>query len=93
MSLGTTSAILESQVLKKPFISILVDYDTFGSIEYMSNSCLETTLEKFDKTFSEIITNPDIISKLSQNGSHYVNESISNLGYSSRILFDILNKL
>ena len=85
LSLGLSSAILESQVLKKPFISILVDYDTFGSIEYMSNSCLETTLEKFDKTFSEIITNPDIISKLSQDGNHSVKESISNLGYSSKI--------
>ena len=93
LSLGLSSAILESQVLKKPFISILVDYDTFGSIEYMSNSCLEITLEKFDKTFSEIMTNPDIISKLSQDGSHSVKESISNLGSSSRILFDILNKL
>jgi len=93
LSLGLSSAILESQVLKKPFISILVDYDTFGSIEYMSNSCLETTLEKFDKTFSEIITNPNIISKLSQDGNHSVKESISNLGSSSRILFDILNKL
>ena len=59
----------------------------------MSNSCLETTLEKFDKTFSEIITNPDIISKLSQDGNHSVKESISNLGSSSKILFDILNKL
>ena len=93
LSLGLSSAILESQVLKKPFISILVDYDTFGSIEYMSNSCLETTLENFDKTFSEIITNPDIISKLSQDGNHSVKESISNLGSSSKILFDILNKL
>ena len=93
LSLGLSSAVLESQVLKKPFISILVDYDTFGSIEYMSNSCLETTLEKFDKTFSEIITNPNIISKLSQDGNHSVKESISNLGSSSRILFDILNKL
>ena len=93
LSLGLSSAVLESQVLKKPFISILVDYDTFGSIEYMSNSCLETTLEKFDKTFSEIITNPGIISKLSQDGNHSVKENISNLGTSSRILFDILNKL
>ena len=93
LSLGTTSAILESQVLKKPFISILVDHDPYGTSEYMSNSCLETTPEKFDKTFSEIITNPDIISKLSQDGNHSVKESISNLGSSSKILFDILNKL
>ena len=93
LSLGLSSAILESQVLKKPFISILVDHDPYGTSEYMSNSCLETTPEKFDKTFSEIITNPDIISKLSQDGNHSVKESISNLGSLSKILFDILNKL
>ena len=93
LSLGTTSAILESQALEKPFISILVDYDIFGNTDYISNSCLETTLEKFDKTFSEIITNPDRLYKLSQHGNHYVRENISNLGSSSRILFETLNQL
>ena len=49
LSLGLTTSILESQILEKPFISILVDYDIFGNTDYISNSCLETTLENLTK--------------------------------------------
>ena len=93
LSLGISSGILEAQMLEKPVISILVDYDVFGSTEYISNSCLETTLEEFDHTFSKLLNEPDSLDILVQKGSKKLNQNISNIGFSSQILFDTMKKL
>ena len=92
LSLGISSGVLESQVLEKPVISISSDHDVLGNSEFISNSCLETTIEEFDKTFSKVITDPDKINHMIRKGNEFVTKNISNIA-SSRILLDTLKKL
>ena len=92
LSLGISSGVLESQVLEKPVISISSDHDVLGNSEFISNSCLETTIEEFDKTFSKVITDPDKINHMIRKGNEFVAKNISNIA-SSRILLDTLKKL
>ena len=73
--------------------SISSDHDVLGNSEFISNSCLETTIEEFDKTFSKVITDPDKINHMILKGNEFVAKNISNIAFSSRILLDTLKKL
>ena len=92
LSVGYSSGTLESQILEKPVISISSDHDVLGNPEFISISCLETTIEEFDKTFSKVITDPDKINHMIRKGNEFVTKNISNIA-SSRILLDTLKKL
>ena len=93
LSLGISSGILESQINNNPVISILVDYDMFGTTEYISNSCYETNIENFDKILDDLVTNPNSFNNLVIKGRENLKKNIDNIGFSSRILFDIMKKL
>ena len=93
LSLGISSGILESQINDNPVISILVDYDMFGTTEYISNSCYETNIENFDKILDEVVNNPNSFDNLVRKGRENLKKNIDNIGFSSRILFENMKKL
>ncbi len=93
LSLGISSGILESQINDNPVISILVDYDMFGTTEYISNSCYETNIENLDKILDELVNNPNSFDNLVRKGRENLKKNIDNIGFSSRILFENMKKL
>ncbi|MDB3957023.1 hypothetical protein N9385_05070, partial [Candidatus Nitrosopelagicus sp.] len=93
VSVGVSSGILESQVVEKPVISINVDYDIYGPTKYIPNSCPHIQVAEFEKILSKLVDEPQMIDELIQKGKSSINDSISNIGNSSKILFDTLNEL
>jgi len=93
VSVGVSSAILESQVVEKPVISINVDYDIYGPTKYIPNSCPHIQVAEFENILSKLVDEPQMIDELIQKGKSSINDSISNIGNSSKILFHTLNEL
>ena len=93
VSVGVSSGILESQVVEKPVISINVDYDIYGPTKYIPSSCPHIQLAEFEKIFSKLVDESQMIDELIQKGKSSINDSISNIGNSSKILFGTLDEL
>ena len=93
VSVGVSSGILESQVVEKPVISINVDYDIYGPTKYIPSSCPHIQVTEFENIFSKLVDEPQMIDELIQKGKSSINDSISNIGNSSKILFDTLDEL
>ena len=93
VSVGVSSGILESQVVEKPVISINVDYDIYGPTKYIPSSCPHIQVTEFENIFSKLVNEPQMIDELIQKGKSSINDSISNIGNSSKILFHTLNEL
>lgn len=93
LSIGVSSGTLEAQILHKPVISILSEHDVFGNAQYIPDSCIETSIEEFDETFSRIITNDADFEQLCQKGNEFIVNNISNIGNASSIFLDTLKKL
>ena len=93
ISLGVTSSILEAQILEKPVISINVKYDIFGSTKYIPKSCPHIFIDEFENLLSELMNEPDKVSRLIQKGETAINENINNIGESSENLFNTLKRL
>ena len=93
LSLGVSSAVLESQILEKPVISIDAQYDVFGSTDYIPNSCPHILIEELDNLLSKIVNNSTLLDDIIQKGTNSLKNDISNIGNSSHILIDTLTKL
>ncbi|MBN18546.1 MAG: hypothetical protein CL758_03580 [Chloroflexi bacterium] len=93
ISLGISSGVLESQIIDNPVITIPVDYDVFGTTEYILNSCQEIKIEDFSTTLNHLLKNPNSLNNLVRQGHESLMKNIDNLGFSSRILFETLEKL
>ena len=91
ISVGVTSSIFEAQILEKPVIVISVDYDVYGIPSSISDSCFVTSINEFEKNFSEIIKS-NKISRGSITDNIDLSKNFSNLGNSSlSILREIIN--
>ena len=93
LSLGVSSAVLESQILEKPVISIDAQYDVFGSTDYIPNSCPHVLIGELDNLLSKLVNNSESLNDIIQKGTNSLKNNISNIGNSSRILIDTLTKL
>ena len=93
VSVGITSGVLESQVIEKPVISVNVDYDIYGPTKYIPSSCPHIEVKEFENILSKLVDQPKMIDEMIQKGKSSINDSISNVGNSSKILFDTLGEL
>ena len=93
VSVGVSSVILESQAVEKPVISINVDYDIYGPTNYIPSSCPHIEIEEFENILSKLVEHPKMIDELIVKGKNSITHSISNVGNSSKILFDTLGEL
>ena len=92
ISVGLSSAIFEAQMLKKPVISIIVDHDVYGSPKNVSRLCLETTVDNFEINFSKLVTDSQFSQKIIRNGNEIMEKDLMNIGNSSKIILDSLDK-
>ena len=92
ISVGLSSAIFEAQMLKKPVISIIVDHDVYGSPKNVSRLCLETIVDNFEINFSKLVTDSQFSQKIIRNGNEIMEKDLMNIGNSSKIILDSLDK-
>lgn len=73
-----SSVIIESQILKKPVISIST-YSHNGTPEIFSNnSCIETTIENLEELLHSFLSNECKMQEQIQKGTHYAYDHLSN---------------
>ena len=80
-----STTILESQLLKKPVITINTGKVPFNndSVIFKSNSCDRIKIDDFEKTIRKIIDDKQYRNDLIQRGTDFLNNYVSNLGESS----------
>ena len=54
---------------------------------------ISVQVTEFENIFSKLVNEPQMIDELIQKGKSSINDSISNIGNSSKILFHTLNEL
>jgi len=79
-------------MLEKPVISIIVDHDVYGSPKNVSRLCLETTVDNFEINFSKLVTDSQFSQKIIRNGNEIMEKDLINIGNSSKIILDSLDK-
>ena len=90
--INLSSTILEAQILKKPVISIST-YTHNGNPEiFTSNSCISTTIDKFEESFLRILNDSLFKQSRIDVGQRYVDEHLSNPGIASESLLTFLTK-
>jgi len=89
-----STTILETQILKKPAISIsLKDYG-FGESEiFKTKSCVTTPIEDFEDTLNNILTNDSFRNTIIKSGDNFVDEYLVNKGTSCKAILDYLKSL
>lgn len=85
ISIDMSTTILESQLLKKPVITINTGKVPFNndSVIFKSNSCDRIKIDDFEKTIRKIIDDKQYRNDLIQRGTDFLNNYVSNLGESS----------
>ena len=89
-----STVIGESQILKKPVISVSTkDYGFDDSSVFKLNPYIKTNIDNFEILLNRILTDVDFKKQLVSDGSKYVNNYFSNQGIASEKLLSFLEKL
>ena len=91
ISVGISSSIFESQILKKPVISIIVDHDVYGSPNSVKQSCFETSINDFETNFTKLVMSSKTSQKIVENADKSIRKNFSNIGKSSKIILESLD--
>ena len=91
ISVGISSSIFESQILKKPVISIIADHDVYGSPNSVKQSCFETSINDFETNFTKLVMNSKTSQKIVENADKSIRKNFSNIGKSSKIILESLD--
>ena len=91
ISVGISSSIFESQILKKPVISIIADHDVYGSPNSVKQSCFETSINDFETNFTKLVMNSKTSQKIVENADKSIRKDFSNIGKSSKIILESLD--
>lgn len=88
-----STTILEAQILKKPAISIKLKNYGFGISEvFKTNSCINISIDEFEKTLEKILTNSNYRNEVITNGDVFVNKYLVNKGTSVGAILAFLKK-
>jgi len=94
ISLDLSTTMLLGQILKKPTISISLNYADLGiSKIFQSNSSIMIRIDEFEKTLQRIINDKDYKQQLIKNGTKFVNDYLLNQGTASHQLLSFLTKI
>lgn len=86
-----SSVILEAQIFEKPVISISIKDYGFGDPEvYISNSCIRTDPDNFEKVLNHTLNNIKSRKNIVTKGNKFVEDSLSNRGTATEALFSFL---
>ena len=91
ISVGISSSIFESQILKKPVISIIADHDVYGSPNSVKQSCFEASINDFETNFTKLVMNSKTSQKIVENADKSIRKNFSNIGKSSKIILESLD--
>lgn len=92
MTIDLSTVIIESQLLKKPVIVVLVKKYDWGIPEtYSSNSCLVTEIDDIENTL-KMLDDKIFRNKLIQKGTEFVNQYLINDGNATNRLLKFLQK-
>src|SRR5207237_8669420 len=88
-----STVILESQILKKPVISVSTkDYGFGVPSVFKFNPYIKTNMDNFESLFYRVLTDFDFKNQLLSDGSNYVNNYFLNQGVASVKLLYFLEK-
>jgi len=90
ISVGVSSVVFEAQLIGKPVISIVADHDIHGIPMSISKSCLVTTIENFEKDFSNLLSDAERLQNVIQKSNKIMEENVVNIAKSSKMILDCL---
>ena len=90
ISVGVSSVVFEAQLIGKPVISIVADHDIHGIPMSISKSCLVTTIENFEKDFSNLLSDAERLQNIIQKSNKIMEENVVNIAKSSKMILDCL---
>tara|TARA_B110000014_G_C20122174_1_gene595241 strand:- start:1461 stop:3290 length:1830 start_codon:yes stop_codon:yes gene_type:complete len=94
ISLGITTGILEAQLFKKPVILFHVDYEMFSIPDNISNGCINTTIESFEKDLKELLTNTEFYKDQIKAGQIALTRNLSNISETADIFLNtVMDKI
>jgi hypothetical protein len=89
-----STVIVESQILKKPVISVSIkDYGFGVPSVFKTNSCITTNIDDFEHVFEKVLNDTEFRKNTIENGTKYVNSYFANQGEASKKLFSFLEKI
>lgn len=91
LTFDVSTTILEAFLLKKPVISITVkNYGWKQPSIFQNNNCLYTSINDFENNLKQILIDSKFKNKLIYQGEQFLNQYVSNLGFSSKSIISIL---
>ena len=94
ISMGSSTSIIEAQLLHKPVITIpTIDYKMGIPEIFKNNSCNVCNLENFEDKLKDILNNKKRKQEVVQKGNNFVKQYLSNLDKSSEKFIELLKTL
>jgi hypothetical protein len=89
-----STVIIESQILKKPVISVSIKDYGFGMPSvFKTNSCITTNMDDFEYILEKVLNDIKFRKNIVESGTKYVNSYFANQGEASKKLFSFLEKI
>jgi UDP-N-acetylglucosamine 2-epimerase len=89
-----STVIVESQILKKPVISVSIKDYGFGMPSvFKTNSCITTNMDDFECILEKVLNDVEFRKNIVESGTKYVNSYFANQGIASEKLFSFLEKI
>ena len=93
ITLNTSTTILESQICKKPVISIFVTDRGFGNAEvFKSKSCVQISIDEVEDMLLKLFNDDTFKKKIIEAGKKFSDKYLYNQGNSSQHLLTFLEK-
>ena len=94
ISIGSSTSIIEAQLLHKPVITIpIVDYKMGIPEIFKNNSCNVCNSENFEEELKNILNNKKIKQEIIQKGDNFVKQYLSNPNEASKKFIELLKTL
>lgn len=93
LALDMSTTILESQVIERPVISIIVTNDSKDASVFKSNSCIRTNVENLENELKKILYDKSYKDKIINKGISFANDYLVNHGNASKALLSFLEEL
>ena len=94
ISIGSSTSIIEAQLLHKPVITIpIIDYKMGIPEIFKNNSCNVCNSENFEEELKNILNNKKIKQEIIQKGDNFVKQYLSNPNEASKKFIELLKTL
>lgn len=91
VTIDASTVILDAHMLKKPVISVLVKDSDYGTPSVLTDSCILTNMDDFEKTLQKVFTDENFRKTMIEKGTAYTNEYLVNQSNASIELLRFLS--